>query len=634
MALVVDNGGSPWRRCSGWAMPGHGLFVGAAAVGVTVTLITEGLSLGHLLTPGGLGASWALAAAIGLWAFRRRRHDGPPVARATPMPVVALGAIGTILAVTGAIAFLAPPNTWDSMTYHMPRVAHWSQAGSVAHYPTHILRQLWLGPGAEFAIAHLYVLTGGDRLANLPQWLAFAACVAGTAIVAGELGGGASGRALAAVACATLPMAIAQASSTQNDLVASFWLLSLGYGVLHFRMTPSAGTAALVGVSAGLAVLTKPHMGFLAVPWLLVFIWTAGSRCRRRAAGWILVAGMCAVALDAGHAGRNALLLLRSGAPSAQSASADRPDGFSPVWSYHMNTTLDPRAVASNALRNIALHLVTPSDRVNDWIGCVIVRVHRTMRIDPNDSRTTMVNAEFRVGPFGLHEDVSGNPLHLLAGLMAGMAIWSRRDAFGASRRLWVCLSLASAIVFIVALKWQVWNSRLHLPLFVLLCPLIGVTLENRHRLAAAWGTSFCVLALVSLAVTWPRPLIGPDSVLTMPRTAQQFRSRPQAPARLRGRRGRAQRHAMYAGGPGTWHERLGISVLAAPPGRARLGPDVRMEHVLVQNASGRLVDRALGPPCALLVVGDAFDGAVDWRGRTFVERWRSMPVRVYGTQP
>ena len=80
-------------------------------------------------------------------------------------------------------------------------------------------------------------------------------------------------------------MAIAQASSTQNDLVASFWLLSLGYGVLRFRMTPSAGTAALIGVSAGLAALTKPHMGFLAVPWLLAFMGIAGSRGRRRAVG-------------------------------------------------------------------------------------------------------------------------------------------------------------------------------------------------------------------------------------------------------------------------------------------------------------------------------------------------------------
>ena len=138
------------------------------------------------------------------------------------------------------------------MTYHMPRVAHWSQAGSVAHYPTHIQRQLWLGPWAEFAIMHGYLLTGGDRLANLVQWLAFAGCVAGSAIVTGELGGGRLARGLAAVAFATLPMAIAQASSTQNDLVASFWLLSLGYWVLRFRATPELGTALLVGTSAGL----------------------------------------------------------------------------------------------------------------------------------------------------------------------------------------------------------------------------------------------------------------------------------------------------------------------------------------------------------------------------------------------
>ena len=126
------------------------------------------------------------------------------------------------------------------MTYHMPRVAHWSQAGSVAHYPTHILRQLWLGPWAEFAIMHLYVLTGGDRLANLVQWLAFAGCIVGSAVVAGALGGGpwrAGWRRSPARPC---PMAISQASSTQNDLVASFWLLSLGYWVLRFRAAPSS----------------------------------------------------------------------------------------------------------------------------------------------------------------------------------------------------------------------------------------------------------------------------------------------------------------------------------------------------------------------------------------------------------
>src|SRR5262245_26322281 len=250
---------------------GHALFLGGAAFGVAVVLITEGLSLGHHLTPGWLALSWVLDGALGLWGFRRRSRGGAPGSDATPMPRGAAAAVTVILAVTATIALLAPPNNWDSMTYHMPRVAHWSQAGSVAHYPTHILRQLWLGPGAEFAILHLYVLTGGDRLANLVQWLAFAGCIVGAAVVTGALGGGPRARGLAAVACATLPMAISQASSTQNDLVASFWLLSVGYWVLRFRAGASMTAAGLIGASAGLGVLTKLPVAFMEISWLGAF---------------------------------------------------------------------------------------------------------------------------------------------------------------------------------------------------------------------------------------------------------------------------------------------------------------------------------------------------------------------------
>ena len=314
---------------------GHGLFVGAALAGVALVLITEGLSLGGRLTPGWLGASWALAGAVGVWAFRRQRVDPRLPGPVGSIPRGARWVIGAILTLTGAIALLSPPNTWDSMTYHMPRVAHWSQAGSVAHYPTHVLRQLWLGPGAEFAITHLYLLAGGDRLANLVQWLAFVASVLGSAIVAAELGGGPRARALAALACATLPMAIAQASSTQNDLVASFWMLSLGYGVLRFRASPSVATAALVGASAGLAGLTKLPVGFVAVPWLLAFGASAWRVGRRRAVWCIGVAALSAVALNLGHVGRTVPLLSPGGPspvasddvlpPSGRSTSTRRP---------------------------------------------------------------------------------------------------------------------------------------------------------------------------------------------------------------------------------------------------------------------------------------------------------------------
>lgn len=614
-------------------MAGHGLFLGAAMFGVALILITEGLSLGNRLTPGWLVASWALACGIGLWAFRARPLDRSPAAFPTPMPRSALWLIGAILALTGAVALISPPNTWDSMTYHMPRVAHWSQAGSVTHYPTHILRQLWLGPGAEFVITHLYVLTGGDRLANLVQWLAFLACVVGSAIVAGELGGGPRARALAAVACATLPMAIAQASSTQNDLVAGFWMLSLGYWVLRFRGAPSVGTAALVGVSAGLAGLTKLPAWFLAVPWLVAFAALGSPLGRRRAICCIVVAGFSAVALNFGHVSRTIPLLERGG-PSPKAAVAASPDFLPADWTLYVSTTVDPRALASNVLRNAALHVVTPSERVNGWLQDIVVRAHRVMGFDPNDGRTTLGLGfpGFQVGPFKLHEDFVGNPLHLLAGLVAGVVVWRRRGAFGAPARLWAWLSVASAIAFCAALKWQPWNSRLHLPLFVLVAPLIGVVFERHRRLAVVCATGFCVLALPSLAATWPRPLLGPGSVLTMPRTAQRFRNHPhlqpvyEAAVSVVSDMG-CKRVGLVLGGDG-WEYPFW------PLLGARLGAGLRMEHVLVQNASRRFEPPVPGAPCALLVVEPGFDGAVAWQGRTFVERWRWKPVSVYGPEP
>ena len=608
---------------------GHRLFFGAALLGVALTLITEGLSLFHGVRWGWLVLSWGVAGGIGAWTLCWRGME--PTAPA--MPRAALAATGVILAVTAAIAVLAPPNTWDSMTYHMPRVAHWAQAGSVAHYPTHILRQLWLGPGAEFAILHLYVVAGGDRLANLVQWLAFAGCVVGSAAVAGTLGGGPWARGLAAVAGATLPMAIAQASSTQNDLVGSFWLLSLGYWVLRFRAAPSASVAILIGVTAGLAALTKLPVAFLAIPWLVAFAGAAGRLGRRRALGYLLAVCAVVVVLNAGHVSRT-VPLLNAGAPPRAIGVAESADRLPPDWAMYVNTTLDPRAVASNALRNATLHLTVPVLRVNGWLEEAVVVAHGTMGFDPNDGRTTLAGPfpAYHVGPFLLHEDFVGNPLHFVAALVAGVVVWRRRGASGAPVRLWAILSAASALAFVVALKWQPWNSRLHLPLFVLACPLIGVAFEERRRLAAVWATAFCLLAVPSLLLTWPRSLVGEGNVVTMPRMTQRFRNHPQL-------------QPVYETAADLVRDmgcrRVGMVLDWDSPEyplwplfEARLGRVVRLEHALVENASARLAPPSAEAPCALIVVGREPDGPLAWRGRTFVERWRRAPVRVYAPSP
>ena len=104
----------------------------------------------------------------------------------------------------------------------MAQVRHWIQQQSVAHYPTHITRQLFSNPWAEFTIAHLFLLTGTDRLANSVQWFSMVGSLIAVSLIAARLGADKRGEVLAAVVAATIPMGILQASSTQNDYVTAF----------------------------------------------------------------------------------------------------------------------------------------------------------------------------------------------------------------------------------------------------------------------------------------------------------------------------------------------------------------------------------------------------------------------------
>lgn len=80
-----------------------------------------------------------------LWDARRvygaRRNDRVLLAMAV-----------TFAAVTMLIAVVVPPNNWDAMTYHMPRVAHRLANASVRHYPVARAQQLFMPPLNAYGI--------------------------------------------------------------------------------------------------------------------------------------------------------------------------------------------------------------------------------------------------------------------------------------------------------------------------------------------------------------------------------------------------------------------------------------------------------------------------------------------------
>jgi 4-amino-4-deoxy-L-arabinose transferase-like glycosyltransferase len=596
-------------------------FLAAALTwGVLVAALTEGLSLFGLLTRSALAIAWAATVlAAGATALRR----GTAALRlgwSWPGWLAGLftAGVAAVLGVTLVVALAAPPNTYDAMTYHLARVAHWAQARSVAFYPTHCMRQLHMPPWAEYAVAHLLLLAGGDRPANLVQWFSTAGAVLGVSLLAARLGAAPRGQAFSALFCATLPMGILQASSTQNDAVLAFWLVCLAYHVLQLHERPAWGSAVGAGASMGLALLTKGTAYLFVAPFVtwLGAAWLFRYRGRVRAWAPLAGAGLLALALNLPHYVRNCRLYGAPLGPGAEQA------GRFP----YRNQVVSGGTLASNFLRNLALHLRPPSRRVSRAVERRLAALHRLFGLDPNDPRTTWAALPFRLAfatkreqkHLARHEDHAANLPHLLlvglgaaAGLLGGLGRRLRVAGLGAA-------VLLGFLLFCLLLRWQPWHTRLHLPLFVLCAPLVAVGLGRcRPAVGAAAAVILVTWAWPFLAENALRPVLGQGGVFRVPRTVQYFVSRLdlavpyfKAVAFLRAR---GCTNVGWLGDEESWEYPFWAMLSGARPGRCRL------EAVGVDNPSGALArDRPPFRPDALVVINH--ENA----------KWRTFDGRVY----
>jgi hypothetical protein len=572
--------------------------------GLVLTAVTEGLSLFSRLTFSWLLGFWATFAALlaGLLAVLRRRGAPPPAATLLgefrePSARHTLALLVLLLGALGVTAVVAPPNTGDSLYYHMSRVAHWVQNRSVAHYPTHVLAQLHQNPGAEFILLHLQVLSGGDRLANLVQWSFLCFNLVGVSLLAARLGASPAVQRWAAVFAATLPMGILQASSTKNEHVHTFWLLCFVYGLLRLREQVTWRATLATGAGLGLALLTKMTAYFYAFPfvlWFAVELFRSREAFRRRLVP-ALVISVLALAPSTGHYVRNLHLYGTPTGPGGEVNVYREGDAYS-----YANEVFTPAALVSNVLRNAALHLGTPVGRFNVHVTeRLVLWTHRLLGFDVNDPRTTWVTTSFNAGLAGafLNENYAGNPLHFLLGVATAlMLLRHRREVPGG---LWgYTAALAGGfLLFCLALKWQPWNSRLHLPLFLLSAPAVAVGLGTWVR--PAWlRTVGYVLLLASFV--WAlgnetRPLVGRHSIFTRGRLEQYFsdtggREDYVGAARHLLERGYTRVGLVFGGDANSQREYPLWALLAESPAPPRL------ENVDVRNVSQRLAPPGFSP--------------------------------------
>ncbi len=575
------------------------ILLAAIGGGLLVTALTELLSALDRLTFGSLFVAWgAILVAVGLL-LARRPHiraalslRGLPVGR--PGLDLAMEAwIAILVALTGMLALFAVPTTVDSMTYHLARVAHWAQNHTVAFYPTQTMRQLYQSPWAEYAALHLFILAGGDRLANLVQWGSMVGSLVGVSLIARQLGAGVRGQILSAFLCTTIPMGILQSSTTQNDYVAALWLVCLVHALLSLESRSGPVPVLSAGASLGLALLTKGTSYVFAAPFCLVFLLVGRNRSVPRRLGQGLVIVLCALALNGPQYLRNLELF---GSPLGPGGEG----GY-----RYMNQEVSLPIFASNLLRNLGLHLGTPWPVANALVERTIEAAHSVIGISPDDPRSTWPTTRFEVIPPFAHEDLAGNGLHLLLVAVAMVAAW--RSRFEGRLRSYVGCLVVAFLLFCFLLRWQPWHSRLHLPLFVFGAPVVGVAFERLNaKVVAIVLLMLTPVSVYFLTMNQAQPLTGSESVFQTTRAEQRVAAAGPAYVEAAG-------FVEFSG-----CLQVGMALRDNDPEYMlwALLADVRwrgrLEAVLVDNVSARLADGRHPPfrPCAIVRVATGPSGA------------------------
>ena len=279
--------------------------LGATLLAAYVALIAETSALTLSLSPFRevkrgplvLGEAALLSIALVVWWRRGKPRLGlargaRAVASVARDPVVAvfLVVVAVALAYELVLVLTVPANNWDSLTYHLARVAAWVQHGGlywIPNAPTDRMNEFQ--PLAEQEVLFLFVATGKGALFALPQYIAELAILVGIYTTARRLGFGTRGALLSALLFASFTLVALEATTAQNDLVAA----SLPLAAAAFLL---GGTWAEV-ILAGIAIALGLGVKLTAALVLPVIVMLAIRLGRRRALGFALTTGATFAAL-------------------------------------------------------------------------------------------------------------------------------------------------------------------------------------------------------------------------------------------------------------------------------------------------------------------------------------------------
>jgi hypothetical protein len=445
-----------------------------------LTLITESVSFFNMLNHNSVVMIWLVISFCCLIFLYFRRSDLKQLIRNLKDSFqgfspsmegshkIGFYAVMFILALVLLQGIINPPNNWDSMTYHLARITAWISQQSVNHFPTHIVRQVYQPPFSEFVILHVNLLSLNDYFSNAVQFLFLIFCLIVLLSLLELIGLKHQFGWIAMVLLITIPEVILQASSTQNDIVVSFYILSATLFAIKSLKEKGLNNYIFLGLSVGFAILTKGTAYIFLAPVLLFFgVAVLIKTYKLRKYSFLvfsIAAALISIAINSGHYYRNYQM-------SGHILGVSEAE-----YSRYANEIKGPDIFVSNFIKNMSNHLGPyPLSRISKE---AVIQLHKLAGMDADDPRTNFPGEVYKgASDLPTHEDTAPNPLHFLLILIAFFLIVKAliRNNIRVNRLI-LYLGIAiliQSVLFSYYLKWQPWHTRLHTPVFMLSIPLI-----------------------------------------------------------------------------------------------------------------------------------------------------------------
>jgi len=399
------------------------------------------------------------------------------------------------------LAIFIPPNNWDSMAYHLPRVEHWIQNKNIYPYPTNIVRQVLTSPLSEYIIANFQILSCTDAFSNLVQFASFIFILFSGTLIFSFLKINYKGQLFLLLALLSLPMILFQATTTQTDLLASFFFISFILFALLIIQTESNFRTNFIflALSLTLGILTKYHIAIFAAPIVLYLLFVLlKKKTNANTIFAVLISCLTISTILVPLFARNIYFF----------GSITGKDLFDEKATI-INSTISIQNMLSNNFKHVVDFISIPINGYNNLLFSVNHSLHNFIGVSENMAGNNWAGEPFIVNNH-LNEDTAGSIIHALLIILALVLVFTSKNKTKLILLFAYCFIAFS--LYGLLFRYTPFDIRLLLPVLILLIIIgtyiIYTNITNKYTINGLIFL-FLIISIFPVYFNRAKPVIG-----------------------------------------------------------------------------------------------------------------------------